>query len=68
MAHHTLVDSLKQNIVFALFYYHETITHTRTHIYISVVQVSEMASNCYWVSGRFFDLITAVLRKSEDWF
>jgi hypothetical protein len=43
-------------------------THTYTHIYISVVQVSEMASNCYWVSGRFFDLLTAVLRESEDWF
>jgi hypothetical protein len=41
---------------------------SHTHIYTSVVQVSEMASNCYWVSGRFFDLITAVLRKSEDWF
>ncbi len=45
-----------------------TMKLSHTHIYTSVVQVSEMASNCYWVSGRFFDLITAILRKSEDWF
>jgi hypothetical protein len=67
VAHHTLEDSLKQDIVFALFYYHATISlslsHTHTHTHISVVQVSEMTSNCYWVSGRFL-----VLRKSEDWF